>query len=206
MKKLSLALALPIMGMASHSFEMGGFYTQHKEKNYSYNLSGISLNYEIGNSKGLKAVGKIHFSNEDDLPFFLSRSEFHYFIPLQNFELIPFIGVHSLHHTVVKMEGMTAIMQRFYFPVGMGLKATIDDFVGEFRFAHLFPMGHSITQQKDDSFIGRTYELPACYFLEGKVGYQIGEKITSFLSGTWQQDFKQKSRTWMGELIINFKF
>jgi len=70
-KALSILLLSPFTIFASHSIDVGSFYSIHKEPNYRYNLGGIAISYEIGNSKGLKATGKMLLSSNSDLLFTL---------------------------------------------------------------------------------------------------------------------------------------
>lgn len=207
MKKLALFIGLPTLAMASHAIDVGAFYTDHKEKGYNYHFSGWTIKYEIGNSKGLKAVGKIFMSNDSDLLFVEARNEIVYFIPTGSLELFPFAGVYATHHNVFCKDNAVGTLQRSYIPLGMGLKGLHNAFSWSFRLAHMHPTSHSyFYDEGTDNFWGKKYHLPSNYFLEGSIGYQCNDKLRTSISGNWIQDYQQRLHTWLVEAFLSMTF
>lgn len=206
MRILALMMAIPAIAMASHSVEFGAFYTQHKEKGYHYDFAGITFNYEIGNSKGLKAIGRLNVSNDSHLLFLQSKNELVFYMPIGNFHLIPFLGLHATHHSVYKDPPIVGSLSKSYFPTGIGLRYAYKGFVAEFRGANLHPMSHHLIHDEGKDFFGKKYVLVKNWMVEAKFGYRLDERIIFNLLGNWTQSFSQKSYTWTGESFFTVQF
>lgn len=206
MKTIAAILALPIISFASHSVDCGAFYTTHHERGYSYDLGGLSLKYEIGNSKGLKAGGKILISNDSDLLFVQSNSELLYYIPLQAVEIFPFFGARTLTHEVYKEKGLVGNINRVWCPVGIGATASFGHLFPELRISYLFPIAHTYIESSDGDMYGRKFILNPMYWVEAKCEYRFNETFAAALCADWEQDFHQRQRTITGEAYISLKF
>ena len=206
MKKLipCLLLATPIF--ASHSIDLGAFYTSHHEPGYSYDLSGVSLKYEIGNSKGLKAGGKISISNDSNLLFVQSNSEILYYVPLQAVEIFPFFGVRTLTHEVYKEKGVIGTINRAWGPCGVGVTTVFGNFAPQLRVAYLFPLSNTYIETGEGDLYGRKFDLTPMYWIEAKCEYKFSDRFAVALCADWEQDFHQKQRTITGEAYISLKF
>lgn len=183
------------LGHASHSLDLGTFFSSHKEKHYSYDLWGASFSYEIGNSKGLKAIGKVLFTNESDLIFINARNEFQYHFISDELDLIGFTGIYSHIHQVEKEKGAIATLNRSYFPLGIGAVHHLEDLSLELKFAYLFPLSHSLVRDEGNMFYGNHYFLPADFFAEIGIKYAFTDKFKALLHGSWQEDFKKTQST-----------
>ena len=206
MKKILLALISPLMAFASHSIDLGAFYSCHKEPGYHYDLAGIAMNYEIGNSKGLKAIGSLHFSNNSDLLFIQSKNELVFYIPLGTFNLTPFTGGHALHHNVFKHLPVVGTLTRIHMPLGIGINTQIDEFFLEARSAYLHPLAHNLVQDEGVEFFGKKFRLQREFMVEATGGYQVGEKLLANLTFNWCQSTNLEGFTWTIEPYITMKF
>lgn len=206
MKKIisSLLLSTPIF--ANHSVDIGGFYSSHHEKGYSYDVGGISLKYEIGNSKGLKAGGKISISNDSDLLLVQSNSQILYYIPLKAIEIFPFFGARSHTHEVMKDYGLIGTINRVWGPCGVGVTSKFGNFIPEIRAAYLFPLAHTYIETGHVDLYGLKYKLTPMYWIEAKCEYKFSDKVAAALCADWEQDFHQRQRTITGEAYISLKF
>ena len=207
MKYLVAALLCATGAFASHSVDLGGFYTEHKESGYRYNFGGLALSYEIGNSKGLKARGKILTSNNSDLLFIKAQSELHWYIPLQQFHIIPFAGGHITRHEVFREGGALGTLVRYYAPFGLGFHHPIGDFSYEIRAAHMHPLTcNYIYEEGTAEFWGKKYYLPSAYLANARIAYHTGEKISFAFLSQWIGDYRQKMREWTVEMNLNLGF
>lgn len=206
MNKLIPSLLLSTSIYAAHSVDCGAFYTSHHERGYSYDLVGISLKYEIGNSKGLKAGGKVSISNDSDLLFIQSNSEIIYYVPLNAIEVFPFLGARTITHEVFKENGVIGNISRVWAPCGVGVSASFGAFTPQLRVSYLFPLAHTFFQSSEDDLYGKKLSLNPMYWIEAKCEYKISEKFSAALCADWEQDFHQRQRTITGEAYISLKF
>lgn len=206
MKKLIISLLLTVPMFASHSVDMGIFYTQHNETHYKYDFYGVQASYEIGNSKGLKAVGKVQLSTDSDLLYIASRNDLIYYIPYENFEISPFFGAHATRHNVYKSGPTKGILTRVYIPIGMGIDSTWEKFNWEIRAAHLIPTGHYFLQIGKREIFGRKYGLDSSYFVEWKLGYAILEKVRIQVLANFTQDYGNRLTQWTCETFATIRF
>ena len=206
MNKIISALILSSSIYASHSVDVGGFYTAHHEPGYSYDLGGISLKYEIGNSKGLKAGGKISISSDSDLLFVQSNSEILYYVPLQAVEIFPFFGAKTLNHEVYKDKGNIGTINRVWGTFGIGATSVFGKFVPQIRVAYLLPLAHTYIESGENDLYGRKFSLTQMYWVEAKCEYKFTDGFTFSLCADWEQDFHQKQRTLTGEAYLSLKF
>lgn len=206
MKKIIALTLLSTPIFASHSIDCGAFYSAHHEPGYSYDLGGISLKYEIGNSKGLKAGGKISISNDSGLLFVQSHSDILYFVQLQALEIFPFIGARTLTHEVYKENGIIGTVNRAWCPCGIGGTTKFGNFIPQLRIAYLFPVAHTFIESGESDLSGRKYTLVPMYWIEGKCEYKFSDGFGAALCAGWEQDFHQKQRTITGEAYVSLKF
>ena len=206
MRKLFALLLASTSIYASHSVDCGLFYTSHHESGYTYDLGGISVKYEIGNSKGLKAGGKVSLSNDSDFIFVQSNSEILYYIPLQSLEVFPFFGARTLFHEVYKERGIIGSINRVWLPCGIGATSIFGDFTPEIRIAYLMPFAHTFIKAGHDDLYGRKFSLIPMYWIEAKCEYKISDGFAITLCADWEQDFHQRQRTITGEAYVSLKF
>jgi hypothetical protein len=206
MKKIITLSLLSTSIYASHSVDLGGFFTSHHEPGYSYDLGGVSLKYEIGNSKGLKAAGKISISNDSDLLFVQSNSEILYYLPLSSVEIFPFFGARSLTHEVYKEKGVIGTINRVWAPCGIGATSVFGSFSPQLRIAYLFPLAHTYIESGEGDLYGRKFVLTPMYWVEAKCEYKFTDGFAVAICADWEQDFHQKQRTITGEAYISLKF
>lgn len=196
----------PVLAMASHSIDGGAFFSQHHEPGYNYDLGGISLKYEIGNSKGLKAIGKVYMSNDSDLLFLLSKSEIVYYIPLENFNLFPFFGSQILSHEVNRFQDRKGSITKSWLPVGLGANFEIEGFKPEMKISYLFPLSFVYLESNHRWIEGKHYKIYPMYNIEAKCSYVIKNGISTTLLFNWEQDFHQKQYTWIAETYLSKAF
>jgi hypothetical protein len=206
MKRIIPSILLTSSIYASHSVDCGAFYTSHHERGYSYDLGGISLKYEIGNSKGLKAGGKVSVSNDSDLLFIVSNSELLYYVPIKSIEVFPFFGARTLTHEVYKKEGLIGNINRVWAPVGVGATAVFGNFIPQLRISYLFPLAHTFIESSSNDMYGQKYTLSPMYWIEAKCEYKLTDRFAAALCADWEQDFHQKQRTITGEAYVSMKF
>lgn len=208
MKKFfSALLALPSLCFSSHSVDLGAFYSTHSEPGYRYNLGGPSIAYEIGNSKGLKTVGKVLFSSNSDLIFLQSRTEFRWYIPYKNFEVFPMWGAYSSYHQVTRSENVVGVLTRTQAPFGAGFKHCFGDLSYKVCVGHLFPIGSTIIYVEDASnFYGNKIYLRPSYFAEGTIEYQTPTNFKANLNVRYTGDYKQRSNNLVVEITGTYKF
>ena len=191
-KALRILLMSPLTIFASHSIDIGSFYSIHKEPNYRYNLGGIAISYEIGNSKGLKATGKMLLSSNSDLLFIHSRSEFRWYLPYEQFEFFPFWGCHYNHHQVMKREGMLGSLNRSYGPLGLGFKHNFENLFYEVTFAHLHPLtANFIYDENTADFWGKKLYLPHSFLVDTKLSYKAKDHVNINLDFRYTGDYYQ---------------
>ena len=201
-----LLFTIPSLLFSSHSVETGLFYSIHHETGYCYKLGGIQINYEIGNSKGLKAQGKVRFSNDSDLLFFQANSEILYYIPFKSIEIVPFIGVQLVNHIVYQNEGDFGILNRSYFPFGVGGVWKVGDLVLRAKIGHMQSISHSFIVEAGDEFIGKKLWNKNAYLAELKIGYQLSDRAIAFFSSTWNQSYRGSLKHWTNELTAQYNF
>lgn len=206
MKALAALLLSPIVAFASHSVDIGAFYSVHNERGYAYDLSGISLNYEVGNSKGLKAVGRLNTSNNSDLVYIFSKNELLFYIPYKEINITPFMGVHSLHHQVFKELPMIAILSRIHMPIGLGLNAEFEPWYLECKGAYLHPIAHQLVQDEGESFFGSKFPLEKEFTVEVQAGYKVGSNAVCKILGSWNQRTDLRSYTWTIQPHLTLRF
>jgi len=206
MKRIIPSILLTSSIYASHSVDCGAFYTSHHERGYSYDLGGISLKYEIGNSKGLKAGGKVSVSNDSDLLFIQSNSELLYYVPLNAIEVFPFFGARTLTHEVYKEDGVIGNINRVWAPLGIGATASFGKFVPQLRISYLFPLAHTYIQTSEGDIYGQKFSLNPMYWIEAKCEYKFSESFSASICADWEQDFHQRQRTITGEAYVSMKF
>lgn len=204
---LALVMGIPSLLLASHSVDVGGFYSIHKEPRYKYNLGGLAISYEIGNSKGLKATGKILTSTNSDLMFIQSHSSLKWYMPYENFEFVPFWGILHTHHHVVRKEHYLGVLGRTYLPVGMGFRHTLGEVSYEVNVAHQHPIAHTyIIDENTPDFWGRKLYLPHAYFADVKLSYEAKDRVSATLFFRWTSDYRQTMRELLSEIMVSMKF
>lgn len=208
MKKiLSTLLVVPALSFASHSIEIGGFYSNHSEPGYRYNLGGPFTAFEIGNSKGLKAVGKVLFSSNSDLIFLHTRTEFRWYLPYANFELFPVWGAHIFHHQVIRKGEITGALNRLQTPLGMGFKHKVGGLMYEVSLNHLFPLGSTyVYNENTREFWGNKVYLPPCFYAHGKVMYETDTNFRANLGIRYAGDYYQHVRNIEVEISGTYRF
>jgi len=206
MKKILFGLLAPLCAMASHSVDFGGFYSCHKEKGYNYDFAGLTLNYEIGNSKGLKAIGRLNFSNDSDLLFIQSKNELVFYLPVGGVNLTPFTGAHAHHHNVFKNLPVVGTLTRIHLPLGFGVNSQLDRWFLEGRVAYLHPVAHHLIQDEGAEFFGKKFLLQKQFMVEGKIGYDLGNQILCNILAGWTQSTDLKSYTWTIEPHLTLRF
>ena len=204
MKKLFYILFLaPIFTWASHSIEMGTFYTVHNEPGYRYNLGGLSAAYEVGNSKGLKATGRLHLSNNSDLIYIRNYSDLRWHIPLENVDLIPYVGIHWTSHQVTKRDGFVATLKRMYCPIGVAINQQYESFNYYIFLGHMHAVRGAYTEDvQNDQFYGVKEKIGHSYL--GRVQTSYAPKENIFLKAfiEWAAEYTQKTK----DLTIGVSF
>lgn len=206
MKYLLALLFVSTTVLASHSADLGYFYSEHREPGYKYNLHGVAVGYEIGNSIGLKASGKVWMSNDSDLRFIKSRSEIKYLIPAGPVDLKPFVGSQSLVHTVLRNEVYSHVISETFLGGGLIAEGKLKGFVGSLQAGHYQNIANCVTEIEDHTFYGRRLHLDHLYMVTGILGYCLDDNLKVNARGDWEQSYKRKVHTWSTEINASIDF
>lgn len=197
---------LPVFGFSSHCLDLGTFYSSHREKSYEFDLWGASFSYKIGNSKGLKAKGKVHFASDNALIYLNSLSEFEYVVSSELMDVRIFSGIYTSIHQVSKDRSTITTLTRSYFPIGLGTTQLIDEFEIDAKLAYLFPISHSLIYNQGGTFFGNNFMLPAQLHGAASIAYYFSEGFKGCVASSWTQDFKNTQKSFTLELNFSTSF
>lgn len=206
MKILLGLLAMCTTTFASHSSDIGYFYSYHHETGYKYKVQGVTIEYEIGKNVGLKAGGKVWYSHDDGYPMIKTRGNLSYYIPVGPVELIPFFSTQTLNHIVHKQDSSTLAIARNYTGVGIGFKGDYDQFIGTLKFGHYFGLTNYEIYRENKMFVGNEYPKSNLGFASSSIGYTIDDQLIVKVRGDIEKSYDDDELTWSSEITLSVLF
>lgn len=177
---------------ASQAFDLGYFYFEHSEKGYCFQTHGTSLGYEIGGDAGIKAIGKLQISQDDQIYFLRAKNYLSLTIPIKFFSLCSTYGIETTRHKL-HVGGWAMQSQATIF--GFGLCASPGPVSLSASCSHMHYSKFEL-ETKESDFLKITKLLfPHKGSLSASISCLISPCARLCISGEYQKSYLRKSKT-----------